>query len=237
MAKTAIPLLLTRPAAQSARFAQEALPVLGPRPVVISPVLEIVPRPAVLPDRIGGLIFTSESGVATLPAGVPRDVPAFCVGPRTAAAAERAGFSAIAAGGDAQSLLALLCSRPVEEPLLHVRGAYVAADLEQALAAAGIAALSVVTYDQQARPLSAEARALLGGASAVLVPLFSPRSARLVGVDGPVAAPVLLAALSSNVANAWTGPRPRAVRIAATPESSAMIAALAALLAADAALA
>ena len=62
-------LLLTRPAHQSARFAQAVasrIPGLG---LIVSPVIEIAPRQlGRSPDDYAGLIFTSENGVAAFAA-------------------------------------------------------------------------------------------------------------------------------------------------------------------------
>ena len=44
----------------------------------------------------------------------------------------------------------------------------------------------MIVYDQQAVPLTNEAGALLAGTAPVILPLFSPRSARLVADAGPV---------------------------------------------------
>ncbi len=154
-------LLLTRPAAQSARFLHECEDGLG-RPVkaVISPIMGIEPRTLTVdPRRFAGVVFTSENAVTAL--GRPdwsRGVTAWCVGRRTADAAAAAGFTALSAEGDAQALLArILADRP-EGPLLHLGGAHLASDIAAELTQSGVPAETVVVYDQVAVPLTTEAR-------------------------------------------------------------------------------
>ncbi|PQO24371.1 uroporphyrinogen-III synthase [Rhodobacteraceae bacterium WD3A24] len=242
MPPTTAAVLLTRPKAQAEDFADQLRAALGPREVVIAPVIEIVPRPATaLPAGIGGLIFTSVNGVAGFAAmGGRRGLPAWCVGEATARAARAAGCDAIAAGGDAEALLQLLVQSRPEGPLVHVRGAHAAGRLTERLVAAGIDARALVAYDQNSRALDSAAHALLAREAPVLLPLFSPRSARLVAAEvaqTPLRARLLVCALSQAVARAWRDMRPAdAPEIAARPDAAAMIAAMRrALAAADAA--
>jgi uroporphyrinogen-III synthase len=235
-------LLLTRARAQADRFAAEAAALPGPLRVVVAPLIEIVPQPLTVdPAGFATLIFTSENGVAAFCAqSALRDRPAFCVGPRTAAAAAAAGFavrSAEGEGGDAAALMRLLRTEAAREPLLHLRGAYAAADIAAALGREGLACAEAVVYAQGDLPLSAQGRAALEGSAPVLLPLFSPRSARLAGeavaamaggATGRGSARLLPVAISRAAAEAWraAGGTP-AARIAASPDASAMLAALA----------
>ncbi len=181
---TAMPhLLLTRPQPQAERFAATLRAEFPDLPVTIAPLMRIALSPPGpdISDGITGLIFTSENGVAGFVAGCSRrDLPVWCVGPRTAQAASRAGFGKVhIAGGDARALLdKLLRARP-QGPLLHLRGTHAAADIAHALRAAEIPAQDCVVYDQVAANLSPPALAVLAKPGAVIVPLFSPRSARL----------------------------------------------------------
>jgi uroporphyrinogen-III synthase len=222
--------LLTRPAAASERFARQWRATAGAEArVVIAPVTEIVPLPGA-PDRAGyaGIVFTSENAVAAL-GPAPRRMAAWCVGARTAEAAAAAGYDAEAAGGDADALVGLILGRNVRGPLLFARGAESRGDVANRLRAAGIACDEAVVYDQRAAPLSAEAVALLGGSAPVLLPLFSPASARrlsaaLAGCG--VRAPLGVAAMSPAVAEVWTGPAPARSAVAERPDAAGMIAAL-----------
>jgi uroporphyrinogen-III synthase len=197
--------------------------------VVISPVVEIraLPSPAD-PAAYAGVVFTSENAVAALarPGGGQR---AWCVGGRTAQAARAAGFDTVAAGGDAAALVEEIRAAGARGPLLHARGAETRGAVARRLTEAGIRCDEAVVYDQRSVPLSAEARALLAGPGPVLVALFSPNSAARLAralADAQVRAPLRLAALSGAVADAWTGPPPERLAVAARPEAAAMVAAL-----------
>jgi len=198
-------------------------------PVVISPLLRIEYCGA-LPALSGAevLTFTSRHGVEGFCRLTPRrDLRAYAVGQATAEAARAAGFKAVAAGGDAASLLALIEKDGAQGPFLHPRGAHVAADIAVALRARGLSAAEVVVYDQAAQPLSEAARAALYGDAPVILPLMSPRTGRLFfeGAD-TIRAPLLVAAMSRNVAE--TVPEGAATRIivAKTPDMEALRTAL-----------
>lgn len=178
------PLILTRPKAQSETFAAEVAHRLPGRfTPLVAPLLEIAftPRPLDL-GGVGFLLFTSANGVEAFAAASPdRSLPALCVGAMTAAAAGNLGFEARSAAGDVAALTDLAASlwRKGDGAMLHVRGRHAAGDLIGALSARGVPAGSVELYDQVRRPLSDEARAVIARGEAVVVPLFSPRTARL----------------------------------------------------------
>lgn len=224
--------LLTRPRAQSDRFARQLAVRLPGARVVISPLLEIVGRKLdVDAARYRGLIFTSENAVAAFAAQAPvRDVPVWCVGPRTERAARAAGFlqTAAAAGGDAAALVERIQADAPAGPLLHLRGVHVAADVAAQLRTAGIACDAAVVYDQPASALNDPAQALLGGDRTVLVPLFSPRTARLfVKAAAPLAtAPLQAVAISPAAAAVWDAAGLPPAAVAARPDAGAMADAL-----------
>ncbi|GHD98318.1 uroporphyrinogen III synthase [Defluviimonas sp. 20V17] len=221
-------LLLTRPAVQSQRFAQQARAALGPLTVVISPLTEIRFLEAEMP-REGAVIFTSENGVlahARRVLGAGRR--AWCVGARTARAAEAAGFHAQTSGGDADALVSDLIARGVRGPLLHVRGTHSRGAVADRLNSAGIETHEAELYDQRPKPPTAEARALLADHVPLLVPLFSPRSAALFAAAATGAgAPLHIFAFSAAVAAALKGVEMASLDVAARPEAGAMIDAMA----------
>jgi uroporphyrinogen-III synthase len=231
-------LLLTRPQAQSHAFAALlAAELPGRFRPVVSPLIEIVPLPAPL-DLAGlqGLLFTSANGVEQFAARTPdRSLPAWCVGDMTAAAARRAGFTALSADGDVAALATLVAAahRPNSGAFLHVRGAHAAGDLTGLLAAAGVPARAAAIYDQTPQPLTAEARALLAAGGVHVIPLFSPRTARLLAAAGRGAgwdlSRTAVVALSPAADAAFAGPEPALRRVAAAPTRDGMLAALAAL--------
>ena len=229
-------LLLTRPAAQSAELAMAldaALP--GRFRVVAAPMIEIIALPGT-PDLagVGGLLFTSANGVAQFADRIARrDLPAYCVGAMTAAAARAAGFEAASAGGDVAALAALVAAHchPEAGALLHVRGRHAAGDLAGRLVAAGFEVRAAEIYDQRRRAPGAEALALLEGAGVEAVAVFSPRSARIFAQaarDGGWDLAGTTSVALSVAADAGLGDAGFARRIvAAAPTREGMIAALA----------
>lgn len=210
-------LLLTRPEPASGRFADQAAG-LGLR-VVISPVLRIVPiaHDAARLHAAEALVFTSENAVPI--AGPGRGRAALCVGPRTAEVAQAAGYQAVAGPGDAERLMPML--RDLGPGWLHPHGVHVA----KVLPVAGMA-----VYDQLPAAPSAAALAALTGAEPVLLPLFSPRSARLMsevvaGLPPKDLAPLWLAPISAAAAQAWQAPFARQ-HVAATPDAAGILRAL-----------
>ncbi|MEM0937975.1 MAG: uroporphyrinogen-III synthase [Pseudomonadota bacterium] len=224
-------LLLTRPAPASARFAAEVEGQLGAfAEVIASPILEIVPLvpfPGV-PDG-ATLAFTSENAVRVAAPflSAPGRV-VWCVGPRTAEAAREAGLVPKDAQGDAADLAALLATDAPRGDIVHLSGLHQAGDLVARLRRAGLAARRVAIYDQIARPLSEAALAAFDGGRPIILPLFSPRSARLLAgaLPGRPRAPVAPVFFSQAVAAAW-GPKPPPGVTAEDPNADAMITAIA----------
>lgn len=190
-------LLLTRPEAQSLAFAED----LGAEArVVIAPVMAIVGTGA-RPDLAGyrGVILTSANALRFLP-GL-QGVRAWCVGERTAEAAMAQGAQVMRVADDAEALVA---GFEGTGPLLHLRGEHVRGKVAQRLTSVGIETHEAVIYRQEARDLSPEARALIEGEDEVVLPLFSPRSAALVGGQiGHVGPGLEVIAMSPAVAEAW----------------------------------
>ena len=219
--------LLTRPRPQAERFAA----TLGANlPVVISPILSIVPRALTVDlTNYTGVILTSENAARVLAeVAEVTGLTAWCVGDRTAAGATMLGMQAVSAGGDAASLVELLRQKRPEGALLHAHGAETRGNVAQQLAAEGIPVMTKVIYDQVATALSDQARALLAGPGPVVLPLFSPRSARLVGDAAQHAsAQLMIVALSAAVMRAWTGPKPECFTVADHPDAAHMIKAVA----------
>ncbi|MGS4946922.1 uroporphyrinogen-III synthase [Meridianimarinicoccus sp. RP-17] len=232
--------LLTRPADASRRFAQALHDRLGAAlPVLIAPLLDIVPDPRAAAAALagaGGVILSSENGAAVCAAaGIGAGLPAFCVGVRTAETARAAGFLPVdEPPGDLDGLIAQIvaCGWSADRgPLVHLHGAHVTGDAAAALVAAGIPARAAVVYDQQARPLSDAARQLLAGYDPVIVPVFSPRSARLIAPALVAArAPLRVAAISPRAADAVGVHGASRVQTARSPDAAAMIETIAALL-------
>lgn len=182
MADNAAPLiLLTRPQVQSRRFAAKVDSLAEVR---IVPLQEIVPSgevPDLAPYK--GLIFSSQNAVTVFADRISRrDIPAWCVGERTAEVARDMGFTAISVGGDAAGLIEALVQRSPEMPLLHPHGRHTRGDIASSLNAAGITARGAEIYDQQA-VVPVEPLADLGNSRRVIAPVFSPRSAELLAAQ------------------------------------------------------
>jgi len=106
---------------------------------IVSPCLDILPRQASLPelDGVTGLVFTSANGVRAFSERSPaRGMVAWCVGPATAAEAQREGFGDVRnANGDAGELTAFIASRanPADSRLIHVANDAAAGELVKSL--------------------------------------------------------------------------------------------------------
>lgn len=221
-----VTILITRPEPEAGRFAARLRTMCGPGVAVLcAPVMRIV-QEGQLPPLSGQevLIFTSRNGVAAFcQLTARRDFTCYAVGEATAEAARAQGLTPIACGGDAAALLDRIAQDAATGPFLHLRGAHVAADITGALQAAGHEATDAVVYDQQAQDMGEAARRVLAGAGPVILPLMSPRSARLVfSQTDHIHAPLFVAAISHNTAQAVPDGAAQALSIAERPELEAM---------------
>jgi uroporphyrinogen-III synthase len=228
--------LLTRPAAQSRRFAAQLHQRFGPDiAVTISPLLApVFLAPPVPQGPHAALIFTSETGVAAFmaPPHRPEGLPklAYCVGARTAKAALTAGLEPVSADGDAPGLIQLIRHSGQRGPLLHLCGQHTRGDIAQTLTDAEIPTQACVLYDQTAQDLTKAAVALLQGEGAVMVPLFSPRSAALFCAQAAalsLATPPVYAVLSKAVGDSLSDVQNAKLCYAETPTAASLIDAIA----------
>lgn len=218
-------LLLTRPldevarttaAAQAAGFA-----------VCVAPLLEIRPLAAHLPEELPeAVLFTSPRAPAMVAghAGL-RAVPAFCVGPRTAAAARAAGFDVVWAGAsDGNAVLREISRRGIGKVLQLCGRNRIELVVPPGVNLAHRAVYEAVTIDS----LPPRALAALQDGRIFAVTLFSPRTAahfaQLLAAAALAPAALRLVALSANVAAA-AGSGWRAVAIAARPTTDSLFAA------------
>ena len=140
--------------------------------------------------------------------------------------AKAAGFAAVNADGDAEVLLRAILSAPDTGPLLHLRGDHARGDIAPRLRAAGRAARDLVVYRQEEQPLSAEAKAVLGGAERVVMPLYSPRTAAIVAEQGPFSAPLQIIAISAAAARAAERLQPERISQIDNPDGQSMLSAI-----------
>ena len=228
----ALPVLITRPEEQARRFASQVTARFGDAvSVVVSPLLApefFSPR---LPDRAyKALILTSETAVHAaqilMAQGVTLPEQAYCVGGHTAKVAASAGFSARSADGNADALFDDLMKAPHRGPYLHLRGKDTRGDLAGRLTAAGRLTDEAIVYAQIACPLSTSAAELLATEGPVCIPVFSPRSARLLAqaLDRlPRNATLHIVAISAAVGPELSAVGPATLTIAAEPTAKAML--------------
>ncbi|WP_119390354.1 uroporphyrinogen-III synthase [Taklimakanibacter lacteus] len=174
-------LLVTRPP-EDAEALKAKLESLGHR-VILSPLLAIVPRADIsipvadyqsvaLTSANAVRCLTGTSHLARL-----RHLPVLAVGPQSALAAHRAGFTRVTeAGGDGVGLARHIIdtARPAAGPVLYLSGRDTASDFTGLLERAGFSVRRVVLYEARAAD-----RLAPGAAGAEGVLLYSPRSARL----------------------------------------------------------
>ncbi len=182
----AIPVILTRPEEQGARFAKDLQDRYGRAiDVIQSPLL----APQFLTPALGSgpwaaIIFTSATAVAAFGrlntfSGILSQ-KAYCVGHRTAEAARAIGLDAISANGDSKALCATILAAREPGPLLYLRGEEALGDIAKNLRLAGIETHEVIVYSELAQTLSDEARNRLSTDHPVILPVFSPRTARIL---------------------------------------------------------
>ena len=216
-------LLLTRPQTASEQFWQSLPEEVRTRSrLILSPLLEIVPvgKPAPLQPGTAA-IFTSANAVACFAAPVAAGAAAYCVGQATRAAAETAGWQAECLGETAEELLSALSGqRP--GPMVHLRGRHIRTDLAGRLAAAGLTCGEQVVYDQRLLPLNKSALMALAGPEPVIVPLFSPRTARQFAETAGDLVNVTAITLSEAVADPLKTRDLAGLSCAARPDAKAM---------------
>lgn len=228
MARGRPTLLMTRPLEASERFVTSLQKDVALDDVVISPVLAICPTGnAPEPGAARGVIFSSAQAVHLY--NGPTDLPAYCVGPHTTEVAKQRGFKAEQKGRNAEELVQALIGSAVPEPLLHLHGTHTRGKIAARLAAAGQDVRAVALYDQQPAQLSCDALALLDGERPVILPLFSPRSARLLSAQAQGRAERWVVSMSEQVAENAKGLLPARHLLASRPDAEAMRATITAL--------
>ncbi len=140
----------------------------------IAPMQEMRDLPVELSfDGVDGLVFTSKNGVESFARRWDvRNIPAYCVGPATAAKAEDAGMRAFSASGNSEALAGLINRAKLKNPL-HIHGLHMAGDME-------IGGSDLAIYEQVALPLDQMTVDMLAIGEIDAIALFSPRSAQLL---------------------------------------------------------
>lgn len=142
--------LVTRPLPDGERTAA-TLRTRG-HDVLLVPLMQVRPVPAVMTGNWSGVIVTSANALRVLSAAQVApllNLPLYAVGERSAEAALAAGFRQVrSARGDVDDLVQLIAERYANEPAphLYLAGEDRAGDIEAALAARGIKVVTVVVY-------------------------------------------------------------------------------------------
>jgi uroporphyrinogen-III synthase len=150
-----------------------------------------------------------------------------CVGESTAAAAREAGAEVVSVARDADDLVERI---PGPGPLLHLRGEHARGAVARRLTEAGTETGEAIVYAQEACALADAARRAIEGAEPAVLPLFSPRSARLVGATVRPGPALHAIAMSPAVARAWTDTTGGKAEICGAPTGEAMLARIVAAL-------
>ncbi len=203
---------------------------------IVEPLFTLEALRADLPAS-DALAFTSTNGVRAFAAlSARRDAAVFCVGRRTAEAAQTAGFTTVAsADGDVATLADLIMSQLAPGArLLHTGNEDSRGDLARILRSGGLNAEFRALY--RARPVAEPGPALascLAGQSAFeAVLVHSPRAGEILAgllAAAPAPAAIKVAAISQQAADALLS-RARRVEIAYSPDEISLFAALARLL-------
>ncbi len=231
-------LIVTRPEPDDDRTGR-ALIRLG-HEAILSPMLDIVVDPhAPVPARdFQAVLVTSSNAVRALAArsddAVPRTLPLYAVGDRTALEAKRAGFAgARSAGGALDDLVRLLASERDAKagPLLYAAGETQAGDPAGALRSHGFEVEAVIVYRSEPRArLSGVAEDALRSGSVDGVLLYSRRSAEAfaeaVSAAGlaPLSERIFLFCLSQAVAEPLAGIAAGSVLVAEKPNQISLFA-------------
>lgn len=218
-------LVITRPMPGAADFAQAVEAAFGRSlTIIISPALRIEPLDFDVPEGINHIIFTSANGVRAAVEKGLSPLTAWCVGDRTAAMAEAAGYDARSASGDAAALVDLIIAANPSGKLLHIAGQHTRGDIAGRLRAAGLSCETVTAYTQVPQPPSASLRAALQGETPLVFPLFSPLSTGIIRGEKR-SVPVHVIAMSQAVADEIGNTDADEIVVAAEPTQQAMIAA------------
>ncbi len=216
-------LLLIRPRAASERLLQACQQALEAEiKAIVSPILRIEPIAANKdPADYPALIISSANGARH--AGALGGRLAYVVGKRTAQAVERAGGRVEHVAPDSAALVQYLLEKRPPEPLLWLRGRHVAGDIAGQLRAQGIHTDAAMVYDQVPLAPSAALLEAAKGERPAILPLYSPRSATLIGAAVEAVGPALhVISISPAVARVWQGETGAKSEVCTSPTGAEM---------------
>ncbi|NIZ60674.1 uroporphyrinogen-III synthase [Sedimentitalea sp. CY04] len=218
-------LLMTRPPDAARRFV-ELLPksLTTELEVIYSPLISVQPMDArVSLDSFDAVIFTSSNGVSATDGIIElKDRVAFCLGQRTTQIASNAGWTAQMCGKTADDLVEYLLQRRPSEMLVHLRGQHSRGNIAERLTEAGLTCREQIVYDQCLLPLTTEADSALARLQNVIVPLFSPRTARQFADLCPAGSKIHLIAMSEAVEEPLKSLKYKDLQVCSEPEAKSM---------------
>lgn len=229
--------LLTRPARGAERTA-EALRQRGHAPICL-PLTVAEPLSPSLPEQQpAALLATSAEALIALSGHAERatlsNLPIYCVGAATAAAARAAGLAPAQEGpGDAPGLVAEIIeahrARPFAGPILYLAGTPRMPAVEAGLSAAGIPLLVVELY-RMVPVVHEDLAGTIAASGAQAVLFFSREAVRLFfeALVDPAQSPGNILCLSHQIAAAVPAGA-GAVHVAARPDEAALLTLLDAL--------
>ncbi|MFS4581671.1 uroporphyrinogen-III synthase [Phaeobacter sp. C3_T13_0] len=221
-------LLMTRPRAASEQFVEDlptatrvALQVIY-APLIDAQPMNLVPFQLENGFYAGDVIFSSANAVqfAPQPAAGQR---AYCVGERTTKTAQSAGWQALCCGQDADTLVNALVAAPPTSPVSHMRGVHSRGDIARRLQQAGVSCRELVIYDQILLSYDDDACRAIDAQSSLIVPLFSPRTARQFVKLAPYRSELHLIAFSEAVAEPLKSLKCNDLRICKSPTAREML--------------
>jgi uroporphyrinogen-III synthase len=181
------------------------------------------------------VIFTSSHGVeGAVRLGLRLPDLAYCVGRSTAAAASSAGLKARSADGNADDLITAIREEAPNGRLLYIRGVDTSGDIANTLISNGFPTVSLQVYLQEPIPFERESVELLRQNTRMILPLFSPRSARIFrdALPADARADLRIVAMSEAVARVAAEIPHSALVIARNPDAPGMLDGVESLLAA-----
>ncbi len=198
--------------------------------VIVAPVMDIHALPYMLPENpVDFVVISSQHAIpAALECG---DVPVVCVGAATARKAEQSGLTVQGVYPAADDLVRGLADRAGQKAL-HLHGRHTRGNVAERLSSAGLETKDCVVYDQVARDWTSEERKKIFAQPCLVIPLYSPRSAKLLsGKLDAFEGELRLVAISDACRDAWSGPTAHSIIVAEHPDGESMKRAIASQLA------
>lgn len=218
-------ILLTRPHERSLQFRDQLVEaeVLADH-IHIAPVMKIVflePLIAFAPND--AVIFSSVAGVEAMArTAALSGRNTYCVGEKTAEAARQIGCNILQVAPDGARLLDVMSREPAQS-VVHLRGEHTRGDIAAQLKGLGWKAREQVVYRQDELPFDLATIAFIQRENPLVLPLFSPRSARLLVNRLPKRGEIYGVAMSDAVREAvkdfdWTR-----LDVANAPDAASMV--------------